>query len=93
MAHGDRDERFTIDGDPEDALRDLLRSDTALSDEDRALIRASRLALEDFTDEIFAEIETLLPTLVAAGYAEALEDRWGFTPKGIERAEELDPDA
>lgn len=60
---------------------------------DRALLRAQELFLEDATDEGFAEIEELLPTLVAEGYAEALEDRWGFTPKGIARAEALERDA
>ena len=40
-----------------------------------------------------AEAETLLPALKAAGYANVLEDRWGFTPKGVKRAEELTLDA
>jgi hypothetical protein len=59
---------------------------------DRALRRAQELFLEDAADAGFAEIEELLPTLVAAGYAEALGDRWGFTPEGIARGEELERD-
>jgi hypothetical protein len=54
---------------------------------DMDLLRAWKSFYGDFTDEFFAEIEALLPTLVAARYVEAQEDRWGFTPKGIARAE------
>ncbi len=62
----------------------------ALDIADRDLLRAWEIFDGDFTDEVFAEIEELLPTLVAAGYVEAQEDRWGLTPKGVARAEELE---
>jgi hypothetical protein len=50
---------------------------------DQALLRAWEIFEGDFTDEVFVEIEALLPTLVDAGYAEAREDRWGLTQKSI----------
>ena len=40
-----------------------------------------------------AKFETLLPTIVDAGYADADAHTSRFTPKGIARAEELIPDA
>ena len=40
-----------------------------------------------------AKFETLLPTIVDAGYADADTHTSRFTPKGIARAEELIPDA
>jgi len=60
---------------------------------DRDLLRAWQISIEDYTDDVFAEIERLLPTLIAAGYAEADDDRWSFTPKGVARAEALERDA
>jgi hypothetical protein len=55
-------------------------------DSDKALIRAWDLALENDTEAVEDEFERLLPTLIEAGYAEADEYVWHFTPKGVERA-------
>jgi hypothetical protein len=63
-----------------------------MSDADAALMRAWKLAVEDYTDAVFDEFETLLPTLCRAGYAETDEHTWHFTPQGVKRAEELVPD-
>jgi len=60
-----------------------------MGDADSALLRAWELSVGDWTDEVEAEIETLLPTLVEAGYASAEEHLWRFTPAGVARAEEL----
>jgi hypothetical protein len=57
---------------------------------DDALIQAWRLAVEDLTDEVEDELETLIPKLVEAGYAETDGWTWNFTDKGIERAEALE---
>lgn len=54
------------------------------------LLRAWNLILEDPTDENCAEAEALIGPLAAAGYVDDEGDRWGFTPKGIARAEELE---
>jgi len=69
-----------------------MRTLTIMDEADSALIRAWHLALEDYTDEIYAVFEQLLPSLVEAGYAEADEHTWHFTPRGVARAEELIPD-
>ena len=60
---------------------------------DRALLRARELFLGDPTDESFDETEDLLPRLIEAGFVEAEEDRWGFTPAGRKRADELEEGA
>jgi hypothetical protein len=59
-------------------------------DVDRALLRAWELSLEDLSDSTDAEIEELLPQLVAAGYVRVSPDRWRFTPEGVARAKALD---
>ena len=56
---------------------------------DEALARAWELAHGDFTEAEQDELDRLLPTLVDAGYAEAHEDTWRFTPKGVERADSV----
>ncbi len=58
---------------------------------DAALVQAWGLALENHTEEVEATFETLLPALIEAGYANADENTWRFTPKGVARAEELTP--
>ena len=60
---------------------------------DEALIEAWTRALEDHTPAVEARFEELVPTLIGAGYADADEHRWHFTPKGFARADELVPDA
>lgn len=60
-----------------------------VAEADSALVRAWRLALEDASDEVECEFESLLPTLIAAGYAEADEFTWHFTSEGAARAERL----
>ncbi len=82
-----------IEGDPEDALRAAMQADPpeTLNDADRALARAWQIADEDMTDEVMDEYARLLPTLIAAGYAEADEDTWHFTRKGAARAEVVEP--
>ena len=47
----------------------------------------------DANDELEAEIERLLPGLVAAGYAELEDDTWGLTATGRARADELEQGA
>jgi hypothetical protein len=80
------------EGDPEYALRAVLRGDDALSDADKALARAWRLGAEDYTPELEDAFEKLLPTLVEAGYAATEGHTWHFTGKGVERAEVIAPD-
>ncbi len=63
-----------------------------MSDADRALRRAWLLGGEDMTDGVMDEYESLLPTLIAAGYAETEGNTWGYTPKGVARAEAIAPD-
>ncbi len=63
-------------------------------DPDEALLRAWNLGMDEagWTDAVTEEAGTLLPTLLAAGYA-ALDEKawnWSFTEKGIARAEELE---
>ena len=55
---------------------------------DEALLRAWRL-VEDFSEAVEDELGRLLPTLIAAGYAEADERTWRFTPEGVNRVELL----
>ena len=88
----DLDERFKVEGDPEEALRGVLRADDALSDADKALARAWRLGAEDYTRELEDAFEELLPTLVDAGYAATDGHTWHFTRNGVERAEVIAPD-
>jgi hypothetical protein len=84
--------RSTI-GDRSQAYTGSTMSPVDSDETDCALIRAWTLWFEDPSDEGAGESETLLPGLVAAGYAEVENDRWGFTPKGIARAEELEGEA
>jgi hypothetical protein len=63
-------------------------------DADEALLRAWNLGMDEagWTDAVTEEAGTLLPTLLAAGYA-ALDDAawtWWFTEKAIVRAKELE---
>jgi hypothetical protein len=63
-------------------------------DADEALIRAWNLGMDEagWTDAVTEEAGTLLPTLLATGYA-AIDEKawtWWFTEKGIARAEELE---
>jgi hypothetical protein len=62
-------------------------------DVDRALMRAWHLFVQDPSDDVDRELEALLPLLVTAGYADNEGDRYGFSPKGIARAEELEHEA
>lgn len=63
---------------------------------DEKLMRAWELSLEDFTDAVEAELNTLIPALVEAGYV--AEKPWGdpdwllwwFTDAGVKRGEELE---
>ena len=64
---------------------------------DEKLLRAWLLALEDFTDAVEAELNTLIPELIEAGYVK--EKPWGddpdwflwwFTEAGVKRSEELE---
>jgi hypothetical protein len=69
-------------------------------DADTALLSAYDLGMDDegWTDEVMAEAERLLPTLLAAGYAAVDDDRvstnytWRFTSAGVARIRELRPD-
>jgi hypothetical protein len=63
-------------------------------DADDALSRAWNLGMDEagWTDAVTEEAGTLLPTLLAAGYA-ALDQtawNWWFTEKAIARAKELE---
>lgn len=60
---------------------------------DEALSEAWTLANENYTAELYARFQELLPTLMKAGYADADEHTWHFTPKGVARANELGPDS
>jgi hypothetical protein len=60
--------------------------------DDVTLQRAWQLAFRSDTPEGRGELESLLPALVAAGYVETGETAWGFTPAGIARINELQPD-
>ena len=57
---------------------------------DAILMRAIELCLEDPADAVYDELEPLIPILVDAGYAEADDYKWNFTPKGVARAKELE---
>jgi hypothetical protein len=67
---------------------------------DEALVEAWRLGVENHSDEVAQRYEELLPTLIAAGYAESekvtweadFSEIWRYTPKGVARANELVPD-
>ena len=56
---------------------------------DAALMLAWEL-FDDHTEAALDEIERLIPILVAAGFAEAEDHAWHFTPRGVARAEELE---
>jgi hypothetical protein len=58
-------------------------------DADAALTRAWHLALEDISDAVEDELESLLPALIAAGYVDADDYLWRFTPAGVARVDEL----
>jgi hypothetical protein len=61
-------------------------------DADEALMRAWDLAMYEGgpTDKVMDEAEQLLPTLVAAGYADTGDGTWWFTPEGVKRAEAIE---
>lgn len=56
---------------------------------DAALLRAWELSGGELGEGPADELEELLPTLVAAGYAEEETNLWRFTPTGLARFEEL----
>jgi hypothetical protein len=56
---------------------------------DQALARAWELSVGDSSDAVEDELETLIPALVEAEYAETDGYKWNFTPKGIKRIDEL----
>jgi hypothetical protein len=60
-----------------------------MTNADTALQRAWVLTQGDWSDEVTAVLEELLPELVAAGYAESDAGTWRFTSEGIARAAEL----
>jgi hypothetical protein len=60
---------------------------------DKALSEAWTLADVNYTAELYSRFEELLPTLLQAGYADADEYPWHFTPKGVASASELASDA
>jgi hypothetical protein len=62
-----------------------------VADPDAALLEAWELGMDDagWTDAVMARAEQLLPTLIAAGYAETEGRTWRFTDAGAARAEEL----
>jgi len=64
---------------------------------DEKLLRAWELSLEDFTEEVEAELNALVPTLIEAGYVK--ERPWGddptyflwsFTEAGVKRSKQLE---
>jgi hypothetical protein len=59
---------------------------------DAILVRAWQLAFGESSDGGRAELESLLPALVAAGFVESDERIWNFTPGGVARVNELVPD-
>lgn len=67
---------------------------------DEALIEASKLGVEDHTDEVAQRYDELLPALIEAEYAEQKQVTypadfdyiWNFTKMGVARAEELVPE-
>jgi hypothetical protein len=59
---------------------------------DADLLRAWRLAFGVETDEGWVELESLLPTLIGAGYVATDGRAWSFTVRGITRVNELAPD-
>jgi hypothetical protein len=64
-------------------------------DADAALMRAWELGMDDagWTDEEMTEADSLLPVLLEAGYADADDHTWWFTPQGVRRAEEIEDSA
>ena len=63
-----------------------------MDDVDAVLVRAWLLAFRDDTDAGRAELESLLPELIAAGYVETDGQIWSFTGRGVARVDELVPD-
>lgn len=63
-------------------------ADTA-EQEPRPLEVPAELADENYTAELYARFDELLPTLIQAGYADTDDHTWHFTPKGVARADEL----
>jgi hypothetical protein len=59
---------------------------------DAVLLRAWRLAFGVEADDGWAELESLLPTLIGVGYVETDGRAWTFTVRGIARVNELAPD-
>ncbi|HWD40000.1 MAG TPA: hypothetical protein VG944_14215 [Fimbriimonas sp.] len=64
---------------------------------DKKLLRASELFYEELSDANDAELESLLPILIEAGYVE--EKPWGddpanflwsFTEEGVKRSKQLE---
>jgi hypothetical protein len=64
-----------------------------MDDLDRVVIRAWELSSEDYTDEVYAAFEEMLPMLEAAGYVDADEHLWRWTAEGVARAEALTGEA
>jgi hypothetical protein len=62
---------------------------------DKALSEAWRLADENYTPELYARFEELLPTLIqpATPTPTPTNTPGTSTPKGVARANELDPDS
>lgn len=61
---------------------------------DEALCRAWSLSLEDPSDDVAEELETVLPFLIQAGYVResghsATGSFWAFTDAGVKRAKKL----
>jgi hypothetical protein len=59
---------------------------------DEVLVRAWKLAFRDSSEEGRAELESLLPRLIAAGYVETDERVWNFSPSAVARVDALLPD-
>jgi hypothetical protein len=70
---------------PADEIRHTLDVDA-----DEASMRAWNLGDDGWSDSVMEEAETLLPSLVEAGYADAQDAKWNFTPRGVQRAMEIE---
>ena len=64
-----------------------------MDDLDRVVFRAWDLSIEDYTDEVYAAFEEMLPILEAAGYVKADEHTWNWTEEGVARAKALTGEA
>ena len=65
-----------------------------MDETDRSLARATAIFLDELSDETDAELETLLPPLVAAGYVAISGESptghfWSFTEESVLRQESL----